>query len=133
MFRLAHKNAWRELLACLALMLVFWFIMHIEGYIYLEGIHEYRVALIHFLALIIALAVAEQIGYISYLAVALIVLMGITGYITVDSYLFSTRTGRDYEFAPWYAYLFPSFFACVVMWWIRRVQLYLAEKRASKA
>ena len=131
MIRLANKNAWRELLACLTLITVFWFIMHIEGYMYLEGMHDYQGALIHFLALIIALAVAEQFGYISYPGIALIVLMGITGYITTDSYLFSIRTGRDYEFAPWYAYLFPSFFACLVMWWIRRVKLYFAEKRAS--
>jgi len=132
-FKWAHTNPGRELLAGLALVSVFWIVMHIEGYLYLEGIHTYQGALIHFLALIVALLVADMIGLISYAAVALIVLVGITGYISLDYYLFTVRNGTNFEFAPWYAYIFPSVFACMVLWWIRLVKTYLAEKRAARA
>ena len=132
-FRLAHKDPGRELIAGLALVLVFWIVMHIEGYLYLEGIHTYQGALIHFLALIVALIVADMVGYISYTAIALIVLVGITGYISMDYYLFTIQNGGTFVPAPWYAYLFPSVFACMVLWWIRLVKTYLAEQRAARA
>ncbi len=131
LIKLAHENAVLELLAGMALVCIFWLVMHLEGYLYLEGIHTYQGALIHFLALILALIVADQIGYISYAAVALIVLSGITGFITLDYYIFTARNGGSFVFGPWYAYIFPSVFACMVLWWIRRVKIYLAEQRAN--
>ena len=130
--RLAHEKPARELFAGLSLVFVFWIIMHIEGYLYLEGINTFQTALIHFLALIVSLLVADQIGHISYVGVALIVMVGITGYLTTDYYIYTVRNGRAFSFAPLYAYIFPSLFACWTMWWIRRVKLYLAEQRAAR-
>ena len=130
--RLAHKSAGRELLAGLSLVLVFWIIMHIEGYLYLEGIHTYKGALIHFLALIVAVIVADLVGHISYIGCALIVFLGITGYISLDYYLYTVETGATFSFAPWTAYVFPSVFAVLALWWIRRVKTYLAEKKAAR-
>lgn len=129
---LAYKKPAREVFAGISLVLVFWLVMHIEGYLYLEGIHNYRGALIHFLALIVALIVADWIGHISYVGVALIVLVGITGYLTADYYIYTVRNGGTFSFAPLYAYVFPSVFACMVMWWIRLVKIYLAEQRAAR-
>ncbi len=131
--KLAHADAGRELLAGLALVVVFWLVMHIEGYLYLEGIHTYQGALIHFLALIVALIVADQIGHVSYVGVALMVFVGITCYITADYYLFTVKNGQTFVFAPWYAYVFPSVFACMVLWWIRLVKTYLAEQKAARS
>lgn len=130
--RLKHENAGRELLAGLSLVSVFWLVMHFEGYLYLEGIHTYQGALIHILALIVALLVADIIGYVSYVAVALIVLTGITGYLSMDYYLFTVRNGGTFAFAPWYVYISPSIFACMFLWWIRRVKTYLAEQKAAR-
>ena len=130
LFKIAHKNVWCELMAGFSLVLVFWLVMQIDGYLYLEGIHNYQGAMIHVAALILALVVADKIGYLSYTAVALIVLIGITGYITVDYYLITQKSGAVHTFGPWYAYVFPSVFACMVLFWIRRVKLFFVERKA---
>ena len=129
LIKIAHTNAWKELLAGLSLVMVFWFVMQVDGYLYLEGVHSYQGAMVHFIALILGLIVADRIGHISYAAVALIVLFGITGYIATDYYLFTIKTGRVHAFGPWYAYVFPSVFACMVLFWIRRIKLFFAERR----
>jgi len=129
LFKTSHENAWREVLASSALVMVFWLIMNIEGYLYFQGVHAYQGAMVHVIALILALIVADRIGHISYIAVALIVLIGITGYISADYYIFTLRSGDPHAFGPWYAYVFPSIFACMLLFWIRRVKLFFAERK----
>ena len=129
--KFAHKNPLRELLAGIAIVAVFWLVMQIEGYLYLQGVHEYQGAMIHVAALALALVIADQIGRISYTAVALIVLFGITGYITADYYVFTIKSGHTHTFGPWYAYIFPSVFACMFLFWIRRLKLFFNELKTA--
>jgi len=67
-----------------------------------------------YLSLAIATLVANRIGGVSYLGVALVALFGVTGVVTV--LFFREAVFADsFSFGPWYGYFAVSAVACIVL------------------
>ena len=136
--KITNSNAKREVLAYLMFLAIFWGFLYLVGKVEsLFGLYDQawitswtRNAL-DYIALVLAIVIANRIGSISYWGLSFIALFGTVGlaqvrFFTVNSAFIDSI--ESISISPWYTYIFFMVQVCFILYVVRHITKRLSAR-----